>query len=84
MSNDVNGATAAPAEQPLQVTVDDIVGILIHNANQAATVLGMNGINTDFAKLDAHLIRMRELTHIAYHRIAAIRQQAEAGASQPN
>lgn len=74
---ETNGAAAAPAEHSVQFSVDDIVGVLIHNANQAATQLGINGINTDFAKLDQHLCRMRELTHLAYHQMMAIRQQQD-------
>lgn len=85
MSEQTNDAAPEQTTPSIQVSVDDIVGILIHNANQAATQLGVNGINTDFARLDAHLIRMRELTHLAYHRLAAMRQQQDAaGSGQPN
>jgi len=46
----------------MDITADDIVGILIHNANQAASHLAVNGVRTDWAAFHRHLTRMQDLT----------------------
>ena len=38
-----------------QLTADDIVGILIHRANQMASHLSVNGTQTDWAAMIQHL-----------------------------
>ena len=38
-----------------QLTADDIVGILIHRANQMASYLSVHGTQTDWAAMIQHL-----------------------------
>lgn len=73
-----------------EISADDMVGILIHNANQIASVLTQMGVTTDFVKLRNHLVRMDDIAarcH-AYQQaiIAAHSPQAETepDAERPN
>lgn len=66
----------------IQISADDIVGILIHNANQAASVLGVHGIGTNWAELAQHLDRMQRLAAIAASQVDALR--AAQSAEVPN
>lgn len=67
----------------IEISADDVVGILIHNANQVASVLGVHGINTDWAQLSAHLERMQQLTALAASQVEQMRAQA-GSAGAPN
>ena len=47
--------------QPINLSADDLVGILIHNANQAASHLSVHGTNVKWAEFRGHLARMDDL-----------------------
>lgn len=54
------------SDTTMHVSADDIVGILIHNANQAASHLAVHGVKTNWAAFHDHLTRMQDLAARAH------------------
>lgn len=65
-------------DNQMNFSADDLVGILIHNANQAASALSVNGVNVEWPKFMIHLARMYEVAQRAQAMVTAANEAAAA------